>query len=233
MTASRFIGIICGLKSEAAVIRAAAPRQAVRIAVSGASAARAESQATRLCREGAAAILSVGISGGLSPALRPGDLLLGECVRTRAGEEFDASRNLLAAVELESPAVAMQRATVFGADEIVASVSEKRRLFDRFGAAAVDMESHGAARAARAAGAPFLAIRAIADPADRALPAAALNAVTPDGGTRTISVLMACALAPGQFPALMRLGADSQAALKALRGGLGRLLGRLLLSLDL
>jgi hypothetical protein len=95
------------------------------------------------------------------------------------------------------------------------------------------MESHGAARAARTSGVPFAAVRAIADPASRALPPAALNAVAPDGSTKTLSVLMACAKAPGQFPALLQLGADSEAALKALRRDLGGLFRRLLFSLDL
>lgn len=233
MTSDRFLAIVCGLKSEAAAVRAASSSAAVRIGVSGASAQRAEALAQAFCRDGAAAVLSVGVSGGLAPSLRSGDLLIGETVRTRTGEEFSANPNLLAAMALESVATTMQRAVLFGSDEIVATAAAKRRLYDRYDAAAVDMESHGAARAARAAGVPFAAIRAIADPAARALPEAALNAVAPDGGTRVMSVLMACAKSPGQFPAILQLGADSDAALKSLRGGLGGLFRRLLFSLDL
>lgn len=231
MTISRFIGVICGLKSEARSIRAAAADERVRITVSGASAERAEAMAAAFCRDGAAAILSVGVSGGLAPHLAPGDLLIGDAVRTRSGEEFAANSSLIAAFEMaETP---LQRVTLFGSDEIVASAREKMRLFERYAAAAVDMESHGAARAARAKGVPFAAVRAIADPASRTLPPAALNAVAPDGSTRTFSVLLECAKAPGQFPALLQLGSDSEAALKSLRGNLGGLFRRLLLSLDL
>lgn len=233
MSYSRFIAVICGLKSEAAAVRAASSSGALRIGVSGASAARAEALAKAFCRDGAKAVLSVGVSGGLAPSLQPGDLLIGETVRTRTGEEFPADPNLLAAIALESVATTMQRAALFGADEIVATAAAKRRLYDRYDAAAVDMESHGAARAARMAGIPFAAVRAIADPASRALPEAALHAVTPDGGTRVMSVLLACAKSPGQFPAILQLGSDSDAALKSLRGGLGGLLRRLLFSLDL
>jgi len=228
-----FLAVICGLKSEAAAVRAASSSSALRMGVSGASAQRAEALAKGFCKEGAKAVLSVGVSGGLAPSLQPGDLLVGETVRTRSGEEFSADPNLLAAIALESVATTMQRAALFGADEIIATAAAKRRLYDRYDAAAVDMESHGAARAARMAGIPFAAVRAIADPASRALPAAALNAVTPDGGTRVMSVLLACAKSPGQFPAILQLGADSDAALKSLRGGLGGLFRRLLFSLDL
>ncbi|MEX0644518.1 MAG: hypothetical protein WD076_04365, partial [Parvularculaceae bacterium] len=82
-------------------------------------------------------------------------------------------------------------------------------------------------------GVPFAAIRAIADPANRALPAAALNAVAPDGSMKILTVLIASAKAPGEFPALLKLGADSEKALKTLRRDLGGLFRRLLFSLDL
>jgi hopanoid-associated phosphorylase len=228
-----FIAVICGLKSEAAVVRAAAPTGKVRVGVSGANAGRAEEIAARYCREGARAVLSIGVSGGLSPHLSTGDLVLGDVVRTKSGEEFFASRNLIASLETAGLTVAIQHAALFGSDAIVASAREKARLFERYGAVAVDMESHGAARAARAAGVPFAAVRAIADPASRALPPAASHAVTADGGTRVFSVLLECAKAPGQFPALLQLGADSNKALKSLRDSLGGLFDRLCFSLDL
>ncbi|HRX38361.1 MAG TPA: hypothetical protein P5072_02910 [Parvularculaceae bacterium] len=233
MTREHFIAIICGLKSEAAVVRAAAPAEKVRVGVSGADAKRAEDLAAQLCREGAKAVISVGVSGGLSPQLSTGDLVFGNVVRTEKGEEFFADPALLTVLETADIPVAAPRAALFGADVIIASARDKARLFDQFGALAVDMESHGAARAAKAAGVPFAAIRAIADPCSRALPPAALNAVTPDGGTRVLSVLLECAKAPRQFPALLQLGSDSEKALASLRGGLSGLLGRLLFSLDL
>jgi crotonobetainyl-CoA:carnitine CoA-transferase CaiB-like acyl-CoA transferase len=124
-------------------------------------------------------------------------------------------------------------AVLFGADSIIASPEEKARLFASYGAVAVDMESHGAARAAKAAGVPFLAIRAIADPAERALPKAALGAVGEDGRPRVPATLLECAKRPQDFPALLQLGRDSDAALKTLGGSLDRLFAALLLRLDL
>lgn len=228
-----FIAVICGLKSEAAVVRAAAPAGKVRVGISGANAKRAEDIAAKMCREGARAVISIGVSGGLSPHLATGDLVLGDTIRTKSGEEFFASRSLIASLETAGLTVVIQRATLFGSDVIIASAREKAALFERYAAVAVDMESHGAARAARAAGVPFAAVRAIADPASRALPPAALHAVTPDGGTRVFSVLLECARAPGQFPALLQLGSDSNKALKSLRDSLGGLFDRLVFSLDL
>ncbi len=227
-----FLGIVCGLKSEADVVRKAMPGPRIRIAVSGANAERAEALAHQMCAEGARAIVSIGVSGGLAPGLSPGALLIGEEVVTAGGDVWASNLAILQAFEDDALSLGARRVTIFGADEIIASADDKKRLYETYGAAAVDMESHGAARAAGRAGVPFAAIRAIADPASRALPPAALNAVAPDGSTRTLAVLGACARDPGQFPQLLQLGADSGVALKTLRRSLARLLVHLL-TLDL
>ncbi len=240
-----FIAVICGLKSEAAAVAASVDTSKIRIGVSGANAQRAEELAREFCTTGAKAIVSVGVSGGLDPALQPGDLVIGKTVYAADGAVFESGGALLAALnathscENRNPdnisaankdpglrGVGQGRftlKTLFGADEIIASAAQKRALFEQYAAAAVDMESHGAARAAHQAGVPFLAIRAIADPADRALPKAALNAVAPDGSTRVFKTLGAALREPRQFPALMKLGSDSATALKTLRSDLGLL----------
>lgn len=270
MSNDHFIAVVCGLKSEAAVMRAAVANDvSIRIGVSGANAARAEEIARQFCNHGASAIVSVGVSGGLDPALKPGDLIIGNEIIADDGAVFEPDKYLLDALfsspiygggvaggdgeghgadgshplrscgppppqvreeeEVGKPIVG----SLFGADEIVKDTGKKAMLFQNHGALAVDMESHGAARAAAQAGVPFLAIRAIADPADRALPPAAFNAVAPDGSTRVFATLAAAMRDPKQFPLLMKLGADSSAALKTLRRDLGPFFGRLFLSLDL
>ncbi|MHA7872182.1 MAG: phosphorylase family protein, partial [Hyphococcus sp.] len=78
--ADSFIGVICGLKSEAETVSSAVDASKLRIGVSGADAARAEELAVSLCRQGASAIVSVGVSGGLDPTLKAGDLIIGETV---------------------------------------------------------------------------------------------------------------------------------------------------------
>ena len=227
----------------------------VRIGVSGAHAARAEEIAHGFCNEGASAIISVGVSGGLDPALTPGDLVIGETVIADDGSVYASDRYLLSSLnsalsresgnpetsgkmdprlrgdERRKPVARVS--TLFGADEIIDSATKKSALFANHGAVAVDMESHGAARAAARAGAPFVAIRAIADPADRALPPAALNAVAPDGSTRVWQTLGAALRDPKQFPDLLKLGGDSAAATKTLRRDLGALFAALVKTLDL
>ena len=79
------------------------------------------------------------------------------------------------------------------------------------------MESHAVAGVASMMNTPFIAIRAIADPSDRALPPAALNAVAEDGSTDIPKTLVTALMGPSQFPALMKLGRDAARATKTLR----------------
>lgn len=230
MKLSSFIGVICGLKSEAEAVAYAVGKSRIRIGVSGANAQRAEEIARGFCNERASAILSIGVSGGLDPALRPGDLVVGSSV---IGDELYTSDPYLLSVIRDALQDGTLVAPLYGADEIVESAAKKAVFYRNHGAVAVDMESHGAARAAARAGVPFLAIRAIADPAGRALPPAALNAVAADGSTRVMATLAVAMRDPKQFPELMKLGADSAAATKTLRRDLGPIFGRLFLSLDL
>ncbi|NOX84108.1 MAG: hypothetical protein GXP06_14220 [Alphaproteobacteria bacterium] len=228
-----FIAVICGLKSEAQVILRVLDAPKIRVGVSGANAARAEEIAREFCGEGAAAIVSVGVSGGLDPSLASGDLIIGDRVLYGDGQVCESDRRLLDTIAEEPAAATAKIGALFGADDIIESIEKKAALYRSHHALGVDMESHGAARAAASAGVPFLAIRAIADPADRALPPAALGAVAPDGSTRILATLGAAMRDPKQFPALMKLGADSSAALKTLRRDLVPLFGRLFLSCDL
>ncbi len=228
-----FIGIICGLKSEAQAVSAVVDSAKIRVGVSGANAARAEEIAQGFCDQGAAAIISVGVSGGLDPALRPGDLIFGSRILGDDGARYDCDQYLASVLQDELAARSAKTGVLFGSDDIIENTGKKAALFQNHACLAVDMESHGAARAASQYRIPFLAIRAIADPADRALPKAALGAVAPDGSTRVLKTLGAALRDPKQFPELMKLGADSAAATKTLSRDLGPLFSCLFLSLDL
>lgn len=254
MSRDGFIGVVCGLKSEAAAMRGALGDDArIRVGVSGANARRAEDIARRFCAEGARAIVSVGVSGGLDPALKPGDLIIGVAVVAADGAVAESDAALLETLHADYLREGGDRVSadvpdsrfrgngretsifgrLFGADDIIDSAEAKAALFSEHKAVAVDMESHGCARAAAEAGVAFLAIRAVADPAGRALPLAALGAVAPDGSTRVFKTLGAALRDPRQFPALMKLGEDSAAATKTLRRDLGPVFRSLFTALGL
>ncbi|MBI1393396.1 MAG: hypothetical protein GC152_11705 [Alphaproteobacteria bacterium] len=230
-----FVAIICGLKSEGAVVRSALSdaglnEKRFRIGVSGARAAEARTIAERYASDGARVLLSVGVSGGLDPSLMPGDLIVTSDVVRNGGDRIAVHagfQNKLTVADFqmqEGGEEAWRAGPILGSDVIVQSADEKARLFAETGALAVDMESHAVAEIAAARGLSFFAIRSVADPSDRALPAAAMDAVAPDGSTRVIRTLMKAASSPAQFPALVQLGRDSGAALKRLRTALPSLL---------
>src|SRR5205807_2446833 len=129
-------------------------------------------------RGGVSGIISFGIAGGLAPDLVAGDWVVGAGVRTDQGR-FPAdqvwARNLLAALP-----GAVHR-DIVGVDAVVVDPLEKRLLHARTGAAAVDMESHIAARIAAANAIPFAACRVVIDAIDRRLPPAALVGLRLDG----------------------------------------------------
>jgi hopanoid-associated phosphorylase len=209
------IGVVTGLRAEARCLGGLD----VAVACSGAQPARARAEAARLIAEGAVGLVSFGLAGGLSPAVAPGDLILADAVVLPHGERIAtdlAWRSRLSAL-IEVAGRAPHQAAVAGSDRLLATVAVKRALFAATGALAVDMESHAVAEVAHAAGRPFLVLRAIADPADQALPRTATVALGPGGEVRLLAVARALLERPAELPALLRLGRQSRRALAALR----------------
>lgn len=193
----------------------------------GASLERAYTGAQQLIKDGAGALVSFGISGGLAADLRPGTTILATTVVDTRGGQWDTStpwREAAAAVLPDAVA-----GILVSADTAAVTPAEKARLNRDHQALAVDMESAGVARAADEAECPFLAIRVIADPAERSLPSAALHGIDAEGRQRPFRVLSKLALRPWELPGLIQLSNDSKTALEELRrvAALGHgLLGR-------
>jgi hypothetical protein len=80
------------------------------------------------------------------------------------------------------------------------------------------MESHIAAGFAADHALPFAALRVVADPAWRAPPELAVNAMKPNGNVDVWKVLRGIARQPHAIPALMRTARDFNRAIAGLRG---------------
>ena len=213
------IGVLCGLLSERDALALPA---SIPVVVSGARPDVAQALAERLVADGATALLSVGLAGALDPALRPGALIVPQEVLDTDGALHQASGPLAASLGM-----AITPGRIAGADEVVATVPAKARLRAATGAAAVDMESHRLARVAARHGLPFIAVRAIADPADGTIPPAARDSIRSDGSVDVAETIRQLARRPGDLPALIRLGRESAMAHKRLRE-LGRQLRNVL-----
>jgi hopanoid-associated phosphorylase len=171
-------------------------------------------------------VISFGVAGGLDPSLKSGDVVVATEVvngtsRWRAG--LALSEELINGSGLGGQKVV--RAGLAGAEQVVLEQAGKAVLHATTGASAVDMESHIAAAYATAAGLPFAALRVISDPATRALPAIARNAIKPNGNIDLKKVLRGLARNPFTLGALVSTGVDFNRALRSLRGCRNFLLG--------
>jgi adenosylhomocysteine nucleosidase len=152
-------------------------------------------------------VISFGVAGGLDPALKSGDVVV-------ATEVMAGNSRWLAASALS--------------DELITGAGLGRQRVTRGGLAGVEQVVAGQAiAAAYAANAslPFAALRVISDPATRALPALAANAIKANGDIDLRKVLRGVARNPLTIRALYATGRDFNRALRSLRGCRGFLLG--------
>ena len=217
----RVLGIVAALQSEAQSLTMV-PTGAdglVRLdgttllKIAGIGAKRALAASELLIAEGATALLSWGSGGALHPKLSPGNLILPKSVIASQKDVFptDADwHNRLVArlknrLEIHSEPLAQS-------PSVLASPVEKSNFSNQNDAIAVDMESGSVAEMASRANLPFMAIRAIADTADMAIPASALNAIDEYGRLRPMRLLSSLARRPSDLVPLARLGRGFRAA---------------------
>ena len=164
-------------------------------------------------RGGCRSIISFGVAGGLSPDLEPGD-----CIVASTIIDYPTLRptDPLWSDKLLQMIPDARHGPIMGANAVVADPADKRKLHAKTGAIAVDMESHLVARLAASHGLSFAAVRVVIDPADRAVPPAALLAMAPDGGTDMSSMIWEILARPSQLASLLRIAVDAYAARAAL-----------------
>jgi adenosylhomocysteine nucleosidase len=210
--AARAVVAVTGLGAEARI--AAGP--GVRAIAGGGSVPALVAALEQALAQGASAVMSFGIAGGLAEELTCGTWVIARAVVTpeRRWPCDAAWLRILGA----------WTADLAGVDAPLSEPAAKRALHRATDAAAVDTESHIAAALAAAHGLPFVAFRVVADSARRMLPPAALVALAPDGSIRAGAVLGSLARAPAQLPSLLRTALDARTAVRALSRG-RRLLG--------
>ena len=200
---------VTGLHAEA---RKAAAVGVVTIAGGGNGARLAQSLEASLA-SGARAVISFGIAGGLAPGLPAGAVVVADAV-SDGESRWGADRSWHSALLSALPHAVS--GTIVGTDAPIAAASRKAELHLVCGAVAVDMESHIAARTAARHGVPFAVLRVIADPAERALPHAALVGMRADGSVDVFAVLRSLARRPADIPALIRTASDARTAFASL-----------------
>jgi hopanoid-associated phosphorylase len=202
--------VVVGMTREARIVG----HPGVMVIVGGGQTDRLTQQLDLALQQGATGVMSFGLCGGLEPSLQAGDLLIGAGVAD--GEGWLAADDGWAE-RLACALPGALRAEVVGVDAMVALPADKAALRCRTGAAAADMESHIVARLANRLSTPFAVLRAVCDPAGRALPTAAQVGLAANGDADIGAVLKALVRRPGELPALVRTAREADAAFRALR----------------
>ena len=176
---------------------------------------------TRLLLEMATAqtgcLVSFGIAGGLAPGLAAGTVIVsGEVISERQSWKVEPQhRHRLREFARSVHAV---EGAVFGASSIIATQSEKQRIWAATGALAVDLESEIVAQTATALGIPFVVLRTIADTARRDLPPASLIPLALNGTPNHSRVFAEILRRPFQLAGMIGLAHETGRALSALIG---------------
>lgn len=204
---------ICGLAGEAKIAAGAG------IAAVAAPPARLSIWLGKLDAAAFSAVISFGIAGGLDPALKAGDLVLADTVAEAGGGRTTgrtAAERLARC--LDHHGIAAHKGRLAAAETPVLKPEEKQALGRARDAIAVDTESHLAVRYAAEHGLPFVALRAISDPAGHSLPPLALRAIGPDGRLDFGAILGELMRRPGQIAGLPATGIATARAMRSLRG---------------
>jgi hypothetical protein len=183
--------------------------------VCGAGATAGDRVAGRLAREAVDVVAIVGVCGGLDPSLAPGDLILAASALSpgRAAETADAALFQVVRSRLRAAGRRFVSAPLLSVERPVASAAEKRDLWNAYGAAGVDLETHAIAQAAAARSLPWIGLRAVVDPASASLPQPLR---TWHGDMDERAVLLAFARQPSAWAALVRLALQMRRATDAL-----------------
>jgi adenosylhomocysteine nucleosidase len=145
-------------------------------------------------------LLSVGLAGACDPSLQVGDIVrAGVIVDSQTGERYNTSE--AKQILVSTPAIA--------------SVGEKRRLYESYGASAVDMEAATVARIAQGHNLSFQAIKAISDDATFELQELT-RFTTQDGQFREAAFAAYSVARPNLWPKLVHLAGNSKLAVQSL-----------------
>ena len=161
-------------------------------------------------------LISFGVAGGLAPQLRPGTCVIGSAILSGSNRMPTNQKWSQQLLQTFPDAVS---GMLLGVSAPICDPGDKRALHVNTGAIAVDMESHVVAAVGAEHGLPMAAMRVITDPAERTLPASAVEAMRPDGTTNIGSMIRSMLMRPRELPALFRTALDAFAARATLLRG--------------
>jgi adenosylhomocysteine nucleosidase len=153
-------------------------------------------------------VIVVGVAGGLSPRLLPGDVIVARKVHGSTPESENAIGPDRALTDWAVRYPAAREGLVVSSETILCTADSKAAGWERakrHNPAVVDLESAAFAEVATEAGLPYLVLRAVCDPAEETLPVD-LNACRDETGqVSRIEVFQRVMLSPSIVKALLDL----------------------------
>ena len=210
------LGAVCAMRWEADCL-ADAPAGGPLAWVVGVGAGRAERGVSMLLKSRPAGLISFGCCAGLSEHLGSGDWVVPERVMGADGSVFCTHAPWRRTVLEQWPGGQPEAALLAESRDVLSDAAAKRQLAEATGACSADMESAAVARAAAAAGIPFLCLRVVLDDANTAVPAQLLHIADSGGSVRVNQVLAGVVQNPGLVPVLWRLARARRRASAGLR----------------
>lgn len=200
MSAPTKTWVTFAVKEEAGPFRKRLPAGApVRVLLTGMGKRNAE-RAVRaaLERERPGLVVSSGFAGGLNPAWSTGTVLYDGTAPQELAERLEAA--------------GAKRGRFCCVDRVAATASEKKLLFEKTGADAVEMESEEIGAVCREKQVPCVTVRVVLDTAGEDLPLDFNQVLTEDQRLDFTRLAVALAKSPGKIPALAGLRRQSAAS---------------------
>lgn len=168
---------------------------------------------------------NIGVSGGLAPDLAPGTVILGDRIltdeknNTTYQDAYIPNAQLLDILELllRKNGLPYRRGALLCTKQPLDTIEKKATAYLKTGALAVDMESAGAAEAARQKASSFFCIRIICDPAGRKVEKDLLAGVDSQGNSRPMRLISPLIRRPWLLAPLLIMARDFTLALAGMR----------------
>ena len=185
------LAILCGIVEERRIIA----ESGALVLCGAAAAANLERFIPKTCTS----ILSFGVCGALAPALHVGDLVLGTAVND-AKMVYPADPAWCDKLGASLERLPTHRGSVLSVSvEVGMAPEERAQLLARTECCAVDDESNAVAQFANVRRIPFAVLRAVSDDARATVPAAARNAMLPNGRANMTAVFSTLRAEPSEL----------------------------------
>ncbi|GMR04814.1 MAG: hypothetical protein BMS9Abin23_0725 [Thermodesulfobacteriota bacterium] len=153
--------------------------------ISGVGKQKALSAAQWLVETAPGALLSLGLAGGVNPEVKPGDVVIAEkVIEEGKGPVWRADGLVVgsACEALKSSSLRVRSGAVVTTSLPALSVEDKKTIYMRDHALAVDMESAAVAKAAELAGLPLFVMRAVSDGPGQSISREIFDCLDEEGG---------------------------------------------------